>query len=565
MKYNPAVISYFFQKESTKRNVRQLLKFLLVLAAMVAVFSVLFHFIMAAEGKDHTWLTGVYWTLTVMSTLGFGDITFQTDLGRAFSIVVLLSGMIFLLTLLPFMFIKFFYAPWIEAESRKRAPRELPPETRGHVILTRLDPVTMALVKRFDDHRIDYVLVESDFKRALELYDMGVKVAVGDIDDPETYRRLRVDRAALVVATDRDEINTNVAFTVRELSEEVPILATADSPYSVEILKMAGSSRVLQLHDMLGRSLAAWTVGGDCRANIISRFGELIIAEFAAMGTPLVGKTLAESKLRENFGVNVVGIWERGRFEIPRAESRIGRTSVLVLAGSEKNLAAYDEIYSFYHICHLTADPVLIVGSGRVGDTVAERFKERGSPYLVIEKNPKRLQDEEHYVVGDAADIRTLKRAWIEKAPAALITTHDDATNIYLTKYLRSLRPDMQILSRANLDRNVSTLHRAGADFVMSLATLGANAIFNILKNEDTSMLAEGLNIFRLKAPGALVGKNLANSGIREVTDCTVVAIRGDGALSINPDPAAPIGKGAELILIGTDEGEKKFLKAFEQ
>lgn len=565
MKYNPAVISFFFQKESTKRNVRQLLKFLLVLAAMVAVYSVLFHFIMAAEGKDHTWLTGVYWTLTVMSTLGFGDITFQTDLGRAFSIVVLLSGMIFLLTLLPFMFIKFFYAPWIEAESRKRAPRELPPATRGHVILTRVDPVTMALIKRLDDHRIDYVLVESDFKRALELYDMGLRVAVGDVDDPETYRRLRVDQAALVVATDRDEINTNVAFTVRELSERVPILATADSPYSVDILQMAGSNRVLQLHDMLGRSLAAWTVGGDCRANIISRFGDLIIAEFAAMGTPLVGKTLAESKLRENFGVNVVGIWERGRFEIPRAGSRIGRTSVLVLAGSEKNLAAYDEIYSFYHICHLSADPVLIVGSGRVGDTVAERFKERGSPYLVIEKNPKRLQDEEHYVVGDAADIRTLKRAWIEKAPAALITTHDDATNIYLTKYLRSLRPDMQILSRANLDRNVSTLHRAGADFVMSLATLGANAIYNILKNEDTSMLAEGLNIFRLTAPESLAGRTLANAGIRERTDCTVVAIRDDGVLSVNPDPTAPIRKGAELILIGTDEGEKKFLQGFEK
>ena len=530
---------------------------------MVAVYSILFHFIMAAEGKDHTWLTGVYWTLTVMSTLGFGDITFQTDLGRVFSIVVLLSGMIFLLTLLPFMFIKFFYAPWIEAESRKRAPRELPPETKGHVIITSYDPVTMALIEKLDDHRIDYVLIVDDFKRALELYDMGVRVAVGDVDDPETYRRLRVERAALVVATNRDEINTNIAFTVRELSEQVPILTTADSPYSEDILQMAGSTRVLRLYDILGRSLAAWTVGGDCKANIISRFDELIIAEFPAMGTPLVGKTLAESKLRENFGVNVMGIWERGRFEIPRAESLIERTSVLVLAGSEKNLAAYDEIYAFYHICQLTVDPVLIVGSGRVGDTIAQRFKERGSPYLVIEKNPKRLQDEEHYVVGDAADIRTLQRAWIEKAPAALITTHDDATNIYLTKYLRSLRPDMQILSRANLDRNVSTLHRAGADFVMSYASLGANAIFNFLRNEETSMLAEGLNIFRLTVPESLVGKNLARSGIRELTDCSVVAIRDDGAMSINPDPQMTIRKGAELILIGTDEGERKFLQAF--
>ena len=564
MKYNPAVISYFFQRESTKHNFRQLLKFLLVLTLMVTVYSVLFHFIMAAEGKDHTWLTGVYWTLTVMSTLGFGDITFQTDLGRAFSIVVLLSGMVFLLTLLPFMFIKFFYAPWIEAESRKRAPRELPKETRGHVILTSYDPVTMALIEKLDDHRIDYVLIESDFKRALELYDLGVRVAVGDVDDPDTYRRLGADRAALIAATNRDEINTNIAFTVRELSETVPILTTADSPYSEDILQMAGSTKVLMLYDILGRSLAAWTVGGDCRANIISRYGELIIAEFAAMGTPLVGKTLAESKLRESFGVNVVGLWDRGRFRIPHADTRIERTSVLLLAGSEKNLEAYDEIYSFYHICKLTADPVLIVGSGRVGDTIAQRFKERESPYLVIEKNPKRLQDEKHCVVGDAADIRTLQRAWIEKAPAALITTHDDATNIYLTKYLRSLRPDMQILSRANLERNVSTLHRAGADFVMSLATLGANAIYHYLINEDTSMLAEGLNIFRLKAPASLVGRNLAGSRIREMTDCSVVAIRDDGVLSVNPDPQMPIGAGAELILIGTDEGEKKFLQAFE-
>jgi Trk K+ transport system NAD-binding subunit len=413
------------------------------------------------------------------------------------------------------------------------------------------------------DHRIDYVVIVADFKRALELYDTGVRVAVGDVDDPETYRKLRVDGAALVVATDRDEINTNITFTVRELSERVPIITTADSPYSVDVLEMAGSTKVLQIYDMLGRSLAAWTVGGDCRANIISRFDELIIAEFPATGTPLVGKTLAESKLRENFGVNIVGIWERGKFMVPNAGSTIQRTSVLVLAGSEKNLAAFDEIYAFYHVCNLTVDPVLIVGSGRVGDTIADRFKERETSYLVIEKNPKRLQEERHYVIGDAADIRTLQKAWIEKAPAALITTHDDATNIYLTKYLRSLRPDMQILCRANLERNVSTLHRAGADFVMSYASLGANAIVNFLENEDMWMLAEGLNIFRLKAPESLVGKILADSDIRKATDCSVVAIKDDGEMSINPDPQMPIKPNSELILIGTDEGERKFLKVF--
>lgn len=189
-----------------------------------------------------------------MTTLGFGDITFHTDLGRTFSIVVLLTGVVFLLILLPFTFIKFFYAPLIEAESRKRAPKELPSGTKNHVILTAFDAVTAALIGRLKNHHYQYVLIVDDLRRALELYDAGIRVAVGDLDDPETYRKMRIDQALLVVATNPDEINTNIAFTVRELNEQVPIITTADSPYSVDILEMAGSTRVLQLHDMLGGS-----------------------------------------------------------------------------------------------------------------------------------------------------------------------------------------------------------------------------------------------------------------------------------------------------------------------
>ena len=111
MKYLSSVLTSFIQGRNINRNIRLFLKFLLVLAGLVIIYSVAFHFLMAVEGKDYSWITGIYWTLTVMTTLGFGDITFHTDLGRLFSILVLLSGVIFLLTLLPFIFIKFFYAP----------------------------------------------------------------------------------------------------------------------------------------------------------------------------------------------------------------------------------------------------------------------------------------------------------------------------------------------------------------------------------------------------------------------------------------------------------------------
>ncbi|UCF41708.1 MAG: potassium channel protein, partial [Gemmatimonadota bacterium] len=87
-----AEIASVIRSRRGRRNLRVLARFIFVLAAMITVYSVGFHLLMQREGQEHTWITGFYWTLTVMSTLGFGDITFHTDTGRLFSILVLLSG-----------------------------------------------------------------------------------------------------------------------------------------------------------------------------------------------------------------------------------------------------------------------------------------------------------------------------------------------------------------------------------------------------------------------------------------------------------------------------------------
>ncbi len=563
MKFLAAIISSISGSKIVKANIGLLVKYLTAVVALITTYSIVFHYLMGIEGQKHSWTTGFYWTLVVMSTLGFGDITFTSDLGRAFSILVLLSGVILLLILLPFVFIKFFFAPWMEAQARSRAPRELPSDTRNHVIITHYDPVTSSLIEKLVNYKKDYVVVVEELQSAMDLYDKNIRVAVGNIDDPQTYSKLRAQNAALVVATNSDQMNTNITLTLREDFKYLPIVTTAESPHSMDILQLAGSSRVLQLYDLLGSSLAAWTIAGDCKSNIIGRYEELVIAQAPVIGTPLVGKTLAASGIRESFGLTVVGIWERGNFVIPGPDTVIERTSVLVFAGTQAAVDSYDEVYSFYQIFKVAGDPVIIVGGGRVGHAIAARFQKADIPYLIIERAKKRSEEDAHFVYGDAADIHTLEKAWFEKAPAALMTSHDDATNIYLTKYLRSLRPDMQILSRASEDRNVSTLHRAGADFVMSYASLGANTIFNFLMNKETLLLAEGLNFFHLEAPRSLTGKTLAQSGIREKTGCTVIALQRKGATSISPEPTLQIRKDDELIIIGTYEAESAFLSEF--
>ncbi|MDX9816891.1 MAG: TrkA C-terminal domain-containing protein, partial [Smithellaceae bacterium] len=64
-----------------------------------------------------------------------------------------------------------------------------------------------------------------------------------------------------------------------------------------------------------------------------------------------------------------------------------------------------------------------------------------------------------------------------------------------------------------------------------------------------------------LKAPESLVGKTLLESGIRERTGCTVIAISRDGKMSINPEAKTVIKEDDELVLIGTFDAEKSFLR----
>ena len=529
-------------------------------AAMIVAYSVVFHLLMLREGQEYSWVTGFYWTLTVMSTLGFGDITFQTDLGRLFSIVVLLSGLIFLLVLLPFTFIEFFYEPWMNAQAAARAPRRLPSETRGHVLLTNHDTVTSAIIPRLEQFRYPYALIVPDVENALRLHDLGLNVTVGNLDDPDTWTRARVEAAALVASTASDATNTNVAFTVRGLAKEIPIITSAHDEASVDILKLAGSTLVLRLEEMIGQSFARRTLGGDAVSHVIGRFDDLLIAEANAHRTPLAGKTLRESRLRENTGVTVVGVWKRGRFEVARPETAIHDNTVMVLAGSKGHLHRYNDLFSIYNV---SGAPVVILGGGRVGRATAHALTRQGMDYRIVEVLPERVRDSGKYVLGNAADLAVLEKAGIRDASTVIITPHDDDTNVYLTIYCRQLRPDIQILARATHERNVATLHRAGADIVLSYASMGAGAVMNVLQRSRILMVAEGLDLFKVRVPPDLAGRTISDSAIRERSGCSVVAIHTEGGMEVGPDPSRALPGGADIILVGTVEAEEKFLDLF--
>lgn len=564
MKFLPSQLLFFFQNKTTRKNLVLLTKFLGFILLIIIFYSVLFHVLMLYEGRDFSWVTGLYWTLTVMSTLGFGDITFHTDLGLLYTLAVLASGIVLLLIMLPFTFIQFFYAPWLEAQSKIKTPRELPKGTAGHVIITSLDPITEKLVAKLKRRGFDYVLVVDELQKASELYDAGYKVIVGEPDHPETYHRLRIKQAALVVATNDDQVNTSVAFTIREITSSVPIVTSANHQNSMDILKFPGNTHVFQFAKMLGQELGRRTLGLGRPINIVSRFDNLNIAEISASQTTLSGQSLFDLEVRAKTGATVVGIWEKGRFETPTRDTVISTRSLLLLAGTVKQLDRFEGLYAVSSEPIAKDSPVLILGGGRVGVAAAETLDEHGISHHIVEKRPTIAAGKgDTFIQGDAADIKVLEKAGVMGARTVIITTHNDAMNIYLAFYCRQLRPDIQIISRATNERSVSKLHMAGADLVMSFASLGANSIINILKPDEISMFTEGLNIFSYPMPRSLVGQNLIESNIREATGCSVISLKTANGLVVGPDPSIPLKREDTIILIGSTESEQQFLEVY--
>jgi Trk K+ transport system NAD-binding subunit len=567
MKFVSSQLAYLMANREARANLRALLKYLFTLVGLITIYAVLFHLIkIRVEGEQHSWITGFYWTLVVMTTLGFGDITFTSDVGRIFSIVVLLSGVVLLLVMLPFMFISLFYAPWLEARVRLRAPREVPNTTAGHVILTEFDAIATGLIERLRTDQIAYYVIEPDPTAAARLMGEGVRVVAGNNDSRTTYERTKANAARMLLANCEDTVNTNITITAREIAPDLPIVAIVEEEESIDVLELSGATRVLPLKHLLGEYLANRADTGGSDAHVIGAYRSLRIAELPARDTILAGQTVRDTRLREKTGVSVIGLWERGKLRPAFPDSVIQADAVIVVAGTDSQIPALNELMPGER---RQPAPVLIIGAGKVGHAAARALRRKSVEVHALDRSGAALgpmRDEGvQLFAGDAADRALLEEAGIRRVSSVLLTTNDDAMNIYLAVYCRRLNPSLRIVSRITHERNVEAIHRAGADFALSYTTLGVESVMSVLRGYELVVLGEGVELFSIAVPSALQGRRLADSEIGSGTGLSVVALEREGTLLTNLTRETPLERGATLIMLGSLEQRRKFAELFEE
>ncbi|MBN2076671.1 MAG: potassium channel protein [Dehalococcoidales bacterium] len=212
-------------------------------------------------------------------------------------------------------------------------------------------------------------------------------------------------------------------------------------------------------------------------------------------------------------------------------------------------------------------DHFILCGFGRVGEEIANIFKEEEVSFVVIDNRPEcaaRAEQEGYlYIQGDATSDETLKEAGIEKARGLVAALGSDIDNTYITLSARGLYPSLFITARASDSEAEKKLRRTGANRIVSPNSIGARRMAMLALRPTVMDFLDTISRRRgpeLQMENVAIDTNSSLNGltIEEIRRCsraTILALNSkNGILVPNPPSDEKVTAGDSLIIMGTSE-----------
>jgi Trk K+ transport system NAD-binding subunit len=510
------------------------------------------------ENRPQTFLESLQFSVEMFTTTGFGgEAPWESQQMNLFIAVTDLLGMAILVGALPV-----FVGPLLDEALSTSAPTELESDLRDHVVICSYTSRAQELIDDLGSQNVPYVIVEPDRERANELYENGHRAIRADPESTAGLEAASLPTARALFADVSDQVDASIVLAAKEVAEEVPVVSVVEEPELAKYHRLAGADHVLSPRQLLGQSLAR-KVTTALRSEVdeaVEIDGDLELVEVAIRhGSPLAGKTLGDSAIRERSGVNVIGAWIRGEF-IPSLEpaTELPPGTVLLVSGRPDQLTELVEMAQS-SIRRFQTGRTVVIGHGAVGRTVTDALDSAEIPNTVVDVDEEPAVD----VVGDATEPETLERAGIADAETVVLALPSDAMTEFATLMVRDLAPDVEIITRVEDNANISKTYRAGADYVLSLATVtGRMSTSYLLEDRDRLSVDQQVEVRRIPAT-AIAGQTIASVNIRERTGCTVIAIERGEQTQTEIGPETEITKDDELVVVGTDDSLRQFEQLF--
>lgn len=286
-------------------------------------------------------LDSLYVTAQTVTTVGFGDLTPRTTLGRIFASAFMVVGVGIVLYALTSTVQSIVHSELFAQYGHSRKMSKL----RDHFIICGAGRVGSHLIRSLRAVDGVFLVIESDQRKVEALMDAGVPVLLRDATLEESLLEAGVAHArGLATCLPDDADNVYVVLTARDLNPKIHIVARAAEEQAESKLIRAGANRVVAPTIIGGHRMAMALTKpavGDFLDSITANHLELGFEQLEVdPGSSLVSRKLSETVIRSELNIVIVSIRRDGGEIIfnPSGETKIEGGDMLIAIGNPESL-----------------------------------------------------------------------------------------------------------------------------------------------------------------------------------------------------------------------------------
>lgn len=292
-------------------------------------------------------LDSFYATVTTMATVGYGDFTPRTIGGKIFTVTVIIFGvgtMLYAFGLITELI--------IESRLGRGKLQKMINKMKNHYIICGCGRIGFLISRELAAEKMPFVVVDSNPDVIEKIQEEGFIYCKGDATQDKILIEAGIKRAkGIVCVLPTDAENLYVILTAKELNHEIYILSRSEEEESEHRLLRAGADRVMSPYTLGGSRMAMAILRPAMldfieittrRQSLELRMEEITICD----GSSLIGQSLEESGIRQNYGLIIVAVKkESGKMIFnPLANYVIARGDRLIAMGEDKNVKQFSEV-----------------------------------------------------------------------------------------------------------------------------------------------------------------------------------------------------------------------------
>jgi voltage-gated potassium channel len=318
---------------------------LIILLTIFIIGTVGFHFI-----EGWSFVDSFYFTITTLSTVGYGDFTPETTAGKFFAVFIIIFGVGMMFYSLVLMAETFIEARLRNLLGRGKLEKAIE-KMHNHYIICGGGRIGFLICRELIAGKMPCVVIDNNPEVIQKAQDEGFIYCKGDATQDKVLIEAGIKRAkGIVCVLPSDAENLYVILTAKDLNQQIHIISRSEEEASEHRLLRAGADRVM----------SPYTLGGVRMAMAILRPAmldfieittrqqslELRMEEIAiCKGSPFITQSLEDSGIRKRYGLIIVAVKKDSGKMIfnPMANYIIAEGDRLIAMGEDENVKQFAE------------------------------------------------------------------------------------------------------------------------------------------------------------------------------------------------------------------------------